>query len=781
MNYKELNEYTNESSAYTLRDLWERFLHNWYWFAIGLLIAWCVAFFYLRYAQNYYSAEAKILIKEEAMRTSSELSALAGKNLGGFDVKSNITDQIEVMRSRRLIAKVVDNLQLNIRYFSEGRVKTQELLSVNSPVQIKVLSKEIYYVNFSIHIINNTELKLTYLENEILTAFGEKVSIGGNELMILPHALGPVRVGSEVQVNILPVDAAISFFKSKLNITPLNEGSVLSISMVDNLAQRSKMVIDELISQYNHDAILDKQMVGEKTTQFIEERLMKVTEDLNSKDEEVESFKKSNQVIDLEAEGGSSIHRSNANHDQFLNQSTQLSLVESMDQYLKNNQRELVPTNIGLNDGTVNSYAQQYNELILAKNDLLKHSTPSSQIVQNINEQIQDVHANLTQSLKNYKQTIQITLNRIEKEGGMISGKIHAFPTQEKNFKTIARQQQIIEALYLFLLQKREENEITNSATPSAIKVVDFAYSNNVPISPNSQMIYMMATGLGLALPFGVLYLIFLLNNKVQNRQDLSSTGVSVIGEVPYIRKNKLIEKNDQSVLAESLRILRTNIGFYLTGKTGKAKKVFVTSTLSGEGKTFITANLALILAASKKNNVLIIGADIRNPTLLKVLEMDHMRNKKGLTEFLAESELGINDVLLEKTDWNLDIIHSGILAPNPSELLMNGRFQELMRTAEQRYDYILVDTAPMSLVTDTQLIADEADLFLYIVRANYLDKRMLELPKELYQEKRLSQMALVLNDVGRNQIKGYGYHYSYGYGAQESGWKNRLKKLIGR
>lgn len=601
MNYKELNEYTNESSAYTLRDLWERFLHNWYWFAIGLLIAWCVAFFYLRYAQNYYSAEAKILIKEEAMRTSSELSALAGKNLGGFDVKSNITDQIEVMRSRRLIAKVVDNLQLNIRYFSEGRVKTQELLSVNSPVQIKVLSKEIYYVNFSIHIINNTELKLTYLENEILTAFGEKVSIGGNELMILPHALGPVRVGSEVQVNILPVDAAISFFKSKLNITPLNEGSVLSISMVDNLAQRSKMVIDELISQYNHDAILDKQMVGEKTTQFIEERLMKVTEDLNSKDEEVESFKKSNQVIDLEAEGGSSIHRSNANHDQFLNQSTQLSLVESMDQYLKNNQRELVPTNIGLNDGTVNSYAQQYNELILAKNDLLKHSTPSSQIVQNINEQIQDVHANLTQSLKNYKQTIQITLNRIEKEGGMISGKIHAFPTQEKNFKTIARQQQIIEALYLFLLQKREENEITNSATPSAIKVVDFAYSNNVPISPNSQMIYMMATGLGLALPFGVLYLIFLLNNKVQNRQDLSSTGVSVIGEVPYIRKNKLIEKNDQSVLAESLRILRTNIGFYLTGKTGKAKKVFVTSTLSGEGKTFITANLALILAASKK------------------------------------------------------------------------------------------------------------------------------------------------------------------------------------
>lgn len=778
MNYKELNDLTthaNENSAHSFRDLWERFLKNWYWFAIGLLLAWGSAYFYLRYAQNYYTAEAKVLIKEDAMRTNSELSALAGKSLGGLDGKSNITDQIEVMRSRRLVGKVVNNLQLNVRYFSEGRVKTQELMPTASPVQIRVFSEEIHFVNFSVQILSPMDLKIIYNENAISTSFGKKVKIGNNELVILPAHPENIKAGNEIQVTVEPEESIISWYRNKINITPVNDGSVISISMVDNLSQRAKMVIDELIDQYNKDAILDKQLVGEKTTAFIEERLRKVSEDLSAKDQDVEMFKKRNQVIDLEAEGGTSIGQSNANHDQYLNQSTQLSLVESMDNYLKNNQKALVPTNIGLNDGSVNNYAQQYNELILAKNDLLKHSTASSQIVQNLDSQIQDVYANLSQSLKNYKSSIQITLNRIDQEGGRISTKIHAFPTQEKEFKNIARQQQIVEALYLFLLQKREENEITNSATPSAIKVVDFAYSNNASISPNRKMIYSAATAIGLALPFGLLYLMFLLNNKVQSRKDLAYTGISVIGEVPYAKSQKTIHHNDHGVLAESLRILRTNIGFYTHSKQENAKKIFVTSTLSGEGKTFITANLALILAASQKNKVLIVGADIRNPSLLNVLNMSHLSSHKGLTEFMAERHLQLEDVLLKKDDWEVDVIHSGVMAPNPSELLMNGRFQQLMEVANERYDYILVDTAPMSLVTDTQLIAGEADLFLYVVRANFLDKRMLDFSKEMYEQKRLPNMTLVLNDVGRNSSYGYGYGYTYGYGNQKKGWVARL------
>ena len=532
MKYKELNEIIDspsDNTSHTFRELWEQFIRNWYWFALGLLLAWVGAFFYLRYSQSLYSAEAKVLIKEDAMQSGSELSALAGKSLGGFDGKSNIADQIEVMRSRRLVQKVVENLQLNVRYFSEGRVKKQELMHEAAPVKIRILSDEISYLNFNLKVLSNTELELTIDENKSTVKFGNSVKIGNNEFIILPQNLNSIRVGSEVQVTLGSIQAATSRILNGLRINALNDGSVVSVSIVDNLPSRAKTIVDELINQYNEDAISDKQLIGEKTTDFIEERLSKVTDDLKMIDRDVEMFKKDNKVIDLEVEGGSSINQFNINHSQYLEKSTQLSMVNAMSEYLENNGMDLIPSNIGLTDQSVNTYAQKYNELILARNDMLNHSTENSQIIQNIDEQIRDVKSNLNNSLNNYKKTIQISLNRIENEGGRISSKIQAFPTQEKEFINIARQQQIIEALYLFLLQKREENEITNSATPSAIKVVDYAYSSNFPISPNSQRIYMMATVLGLALPFGMLYLFFLLNNKVQSRRDLEVTGVTVM------------------------------------------------------------------------------------------------------------------------------------------------------------------------------------------------------------------------------------------------------------
>src|SRR5690606_30719261 len=332
------------------------------------------------------------------------------------------------------------------------------------------------------------------------------------EFMVLPKGSS---VGRTVHVVVYPASSGISMLKSRLSISPINDGSVLSVSMVDNLPARAKKVIDELINQYNEDALADKELIGEKTTQFIEERLAKVSEDLQAKDQDVEVFKKGNNVINLETEGGISLSEASANNAQVLEQSTQLSLVNSMQDYLRNNQNDLIPENVGLADGAVNANAAKYNQLILARMDMLKHSTESSQIVQNLNQQIQEIRTNLNQSLNNYKKTTQISLNSIQGESGRIASKINRFPTQEKEFKNISRQQQIVEALYLFLLQKREENEITNAATPSSIKVVDYAYSNNVAISPNRQNIYLMATAAGLLVPFAALYLMFLMNNKV--------------------------------------------------------------------------------------------------------------------------------------------------------------------------------------------------------------------------------------------------------------------------
>lgn len=780
MQYKELNndESVSNENSLALREILERLLRNWYWFVLGLIIAWAGAYIYLRYTENLYRAEAKVLLKEDLSTSSSELSALVGKGMGRGDTKPNISDQIEVMHSRRLIGKVVDNLQLNIRYFSEGRVKQQELLDGASPINVKVLTKEPSYVNFEVLVKSESDIEIIYNERVLKSTFGKPVKLGKVEFIVLPRNVSP---GRSVQVAILPWESGISMYRGRLSIVPINEGSVVSVSMVDNLQERAKKVIDELIIQYNEDALHDKQIIGEKTTRFIEERLAKVSEDLRSKDRDVESFKKDNQVIDLQAESGISLSESSANNSQVLAQSTQLSLVNSMQDYLRNNKNDLIPENIGLDDAAVNANAAKYNTLILTKMDMLKHSTESSQLVQNLDEQIEDIRTNLQQSLNNYKKTTQISLNRLQGEGGRISSKIHRFPTQEKEFKDIARQQQIVEALYLFLLQKREENEITNAATPSSIKVVDYAYSNNYPISPNRQNIYLMATAAGLLVPFAVLYLLFLLNNKVQTRKDIEKLGPSIIGDIPSTRSDEIIGHNDRSILAESFRMLRTNIGFYLSNKKSGSRNIFITSTVSGEGKTFAASNLAIILSAAKKYRVILIGADIRNPRLLEMLNITQYNKHKGITQFLSDSDTTVEDIIIDDKSLAFDVIHSGVLAPNPSELLMNGRFGVLLDAIKDKYDYIVVDTAPTSLVTDTQIIAGHADLFLYLIRANYLDKRMLEMPRELYRDKRLPNMTLVLNDVGSNSGYGYGYGYGYGGYATKSpkAWKRFLPKNL--
>src|SRR5690606_20521346 len=296
MQYKELNndETASNENSLALREILERLLQNWYWFVLGFVIAWAGAYIYLRYTENLYRAEAKVLLKEDLSTSSSELSALVGKGMGRGDTKPNISDQIEIMRSRRLIGKVVDNLQLNIRYFSDGRVKQQELLDEASPVKVKVLTKEPSFVNFEVLVKSESDIEIIYNEKALKSTFGKPIKLGKVEFIVLPRNVSP---GRSVQVTILPLESGISMYRGRLSIAPINEGSVVSVSMVDNLSGRAKRVIDELISQYNEDALYDKQLIGEKTTRFIEERLAKVSEDLRSKDRDVEGFKKDNQVI----------------------------------------------------------------------------------------------------------------------------------------------------------------------------------------------------------------------------------------------------------------------------------------------------------------------------------------------------------------------------------------------------------------------------------------------------------------------------------------------------
>ena len=409
---------------------------------------------------------------------------------------------------------------------------------------------------------------------------------------------------------------------------------------------------------------------------------------------------------------------------------------------------------------------------------MLKSVTNEHPNVIKLQEQISDIKRNLKNSLRLYRNNTQTTLNSIQNKQNQIVSKIQKVPSQERGFRDISRQQQIVEALYLFLLQKREENEIKAAATPENIKVIDYAYDNKIPVSPKKNIILLGALMLGIIVPFVLIYIYKLLNNNVNSKEDVeNAVGAPIAGQVPK-SETSIIEHNDNSSVAEAFRILRTNVNF-LMKNSKESQCIYVTSTTSGEGKTFVATNLAQILTMSGKS-VLLIGADIRSPKVLDYLNIaDQYRHRYGVTEYLISEDVKMEEIIIKKPDnYKFDVIYSGQIAPNPSELLMNGRFDDIVNYGKQHYDYVLVDTAPVSLVTDTLLIADDADLTMYVVRANYLDKRMLAIPRDLYKENRLKNMTMVVNDV--DFTKGYGYGYGYGYGENhnnQSWFKNLFKK----
>lgn len=766
-------------------------LRNWYWILLGPAITLTAAYFQLRYAENMYSAGARILVKKEAVQQQSELSAITGGRFSQGTGESGMSDQIDLLKSHRLMDKVVKKTDFNVRYFVEGRVKTVELFPERSPVRVKILSEEPGSVNFEINTLKDSEIEVIHGGRKIRTSLGKPIKLGGTELTLLPQNGKKVFPGQNVQINVMSTGGAANFYRSRLSVLPAKEeGSLLNLSMVDNVPERAIIIINELISQYVEDAIADKQASTERTTQFIEDRLAKVAEDLDTKDRDIEQFKKDHKLISVQSEGGRWAGLSSGNYNEIITTNNQLGMVGFVEEYLKENQGEQIPANLGIQDGTTGSAITKLNGLIAERDVLLKSATENNRTVQNLNEQIELADGLLRESLSNYKKTLQISLSQTEREKQTNDSRVMLYPTQEREFRNIERQQGIVEGLYLFLLQKREENEIRNSATPSPVKVVDFASSSFSPISPIRKTTYMKAAAVGLAVPVGVLLLIFFLNTKVKGRKDVEGLGISIIGEIPSTRHEKRIQENDRSMLAEAFRILRTNISFYMTRKKEGSKNIFITSTISGEGKTFLASNLATILCASGKYKVALMGADIRNPILLKVLDLFRYRHEKGLTQFLIDESISPENLIIKDPEIPFDLIHAGKLAPNPAELLMTERAKELFEWLGQNYDYVVVDTAPVSMVADTQIIAHYADLFLYVIRVNYLDKKMLEMPKHLNQEKKLPNMALVINDVDEHSGYGIGYGgYGYGYisDAPPKGWRkyvpvkirHRIKRIL--
>ncbi|MBI6119544.1 GumC family protein [Salegentibacter maritimus] len=776
-----------------LREEIEKYLYYWPWFVMGVILCLLIGVSYLKLTTSQYSTTASIIIKDEKGKgPTSEMAAFTDLGLLSGMGASSIENEIGILKSKTLMTQTIKALNLNINYFEEESLKTKELytktpfkvvaLQLNEKDLVHAINEGLgntYYIipksDEYFHLIN------VETGEEIEGKFGVTLEIDFATIIVEKTGINQEQDAGKIAVRFSPMESVIAKYRGavQVNLTDKNS-SLLQLNLVDPVKEKAQDILDQLILEYNQQAIEDKNLVASNTAKFIDERLAIINQELDSVEVGKEEFKESNQLTNIEVESEQFIENASDYKKQQQEVGTQLELANAMITYLETGTNsDLLPANLGIQEDGVNDIIKEYNTLVLERNRVLSGSTEENPVVLRLNSQINQMRANVLQSLERMRNNFRIAQEDLDRQMAVIGSQISSVPAKERQYRGIERQQSIKEALYLFLLEKREENSLSLAVTAPKAKIVDNAYSGNKPVSPKSKIILLAALILGLLIPFLIIYLKNLLNNKVTDRTDIESATktIPIVGEIPRIsrKENDLIAVNDRSVLSEAFRIMVTNLQYLLVsaGDKDKGIKLFVTSTVKGEGKTFTAFNLAITFANMGKR-VIIVGADLRNPQLQRY--ESNARQYSGVSDYLYNDKVKLQDIIAQsKANAKLDLIASGNIPPNPSELLRSDRMGYLLKELEEIYDYIIVDTAPAMLVADTFLINKYADLTLYVVRAGYTEKKLLGFAEDSKNEGKLHDVSFVLNDVELANF-GYGNKYGYAYGEEKKSFFRRLK-----
>ena len=779
-----------------LREELGKYLRYWPWFVLGIIFSMALAFTYLKITTPTYHTLSSIIIKDEKTNApSSEMSAFADLGLLGGMGTNSIENEIGILRSKRMMTDVVRALNLNVTYFDEDAIKSSELYR-DTPYLIQILRlNEKTLKNYThtsaakFRFIHGKEDHFQLIATETEEVFkgkmGQPMEIPFADIILVENSeyvLDPEGKLPELAIKFSSIESVVANYRSKLqvNLTDKNS-SLIELGLDDSVKAKAQDILDQLIFEYNKEAIDDKNQVAQNTATFIDERLQIITKELDSVETGKEEFKEANQLTNIEAESEMFIVNVNEFNKKEQEIGTQLELVNTMISYLKTDSgSDLLPANLGIQEQSVNKNIEEFNTLVLERNRILNSSTEKNPIVKRLNSQIEQIKSNVQASFERLRSNLLVSQQQLERQGSLINSKISAVPSKERRYRGIERQQNIKESLYLFLLQKREENSLSLAVTAPKAKIVDRAYSSVEAVFPKPRIILSAAFILGLLIPFLIIYLKTLLSNKVKSREDLETQAkeIPVVGEIPRVEKkdSEMVLKNDRSVLAESFRILHTNLQYLLINSKNKIRgnTIFVTSTVKGEGKTLVSFNLAATLANTNKK-VLLVGADLRNPQLQR-FEVD-AREHNGVSDYLANDALNLNDLIRESntSNPNLQLLPSGTIPPNPSELWRRDKTGEMFKELETMYDYVIVDTAPSLLVTDTFLINKWADLTLYVVRAGYTEKKLLQFAVDSKNDGKFNDLSFVLNDVKLANF-GYGNKYGYAYGEDKKSLFERLK-----
>ena len=780
-----MNNVNDNEATIDLQDLIKPYLKRWYWFLIGFIVFVLLGIIYIKTTAPIYKIESTVLIKDAKKMSSAsgDFGVLSG--LGGFAGMgtNSIENELEIFKSRKIIEDVIKDLKLQVPLYSREQFYNVELYKETAPFNIYVVNEkpdeELPKKPIDIKIEGDKiTLSSKELKKDVTGTFNKTISLPYVNLMITKNPGFNQRKVKKMKMDDFfftysDMDGIVDDYQENLVVDLADkDATVIDLSMNYSNRDKAKDFMNDLVNKYNLYASADKNTESRKTKDFIDDRITLISKELGDVENQKEQFKIANDVVDIPTEAKMNLQISTeANRNQVEND-TQIELTNILIKYINSaeNQYQVIPTNIGIDNSAATSNISAYNKLVLDRSRMLENATPENPIIIEITREINSLKTAIKESLYKTLNTLKINRQKIAGFENRAESKISEFPRQEKLFRSIERQQQIKENLFLLLLQKREEAAITLAITADKARVVDYAYVDKKPVAPRKMIILLASALLGMALPFGLIYLKELLNNKLVDKHDLEKLSTaSVLAEIPRVaaKENELIQHNDVSPLAESFRILVTNIRFMLPKKEG-AKVIFVTSSVKGEGKTFVSVNLSLALATAQ-SKVLVIGSDIRNPQLQRYNPA--MKGAKGLAEYLHGD---VNDAhsIIRPSGFNphCDFIYSGSIPPNPADLLQNGRYEQLLDAVKNDYQYIILDTAPLMLVTDSLLIADVADATVYVTRSEVTEKAYIEFANNQIDSQKIKNVGFVLNDVHKTNF-GYGNKYGYGYQAEEKKW----------
>ncbi|RAJ09275.1 GumC family protein [Arenibacter echinorum] len=782
----------NLSSELGLKEIITNYTKHWKWFVLSVIVALAIGYVKLRYSIPEYAAEAKIQILDDKNSTS-ELSTF--QDLGVMPGGANkVEDEIQLINSRSNLIEVVKKLGLNVKVTSLGKILDSEIYR-NPPFKVNFIAQDSIVNNakFSFYLTLSNATTFGYTEDEDIPlkpyAYGKNISTPMGDIVITPNVANITSYeDKKYKVSVTPVVMVAQQYQRKVMVSPAAEYSnILNISLNDPIPQKANDIINALIETYNNNAVADRKAIADKTSEFIDDRITDIYSSLSIQDQSEEDYKAGRGITDIASQASVNLTVSASSQQELQNTALQLDIASSMKDLVESQEGyEILPSNVGLSDPTIANTTARYNELVSERNRLLKSSNEKNPIIVNLDQQLEGLKRSMQSSLGSMTNNLGLQVNSLSSQLSKVNSRLYAAPKNQRALRDIGRKQETTESLYLYLLQKREESQISYASAKPKSKIIDQSYSvSPLPVSPNSKIVYLSFFLFGLIIPFSIIYANDLLDNKVHSKTGLERLirDIPVLGELPKLGKKeaKLVGKDDRSILAESLRIIRTNLDYMIKSKSdsGKGNLIYITSSVPGEGKTFLSSNLSMIFASTNKK-VLLIGADIRNPKLysfFKNKNIDELggssRNRDtGLTEYLYDKDLNIKEIthsMLVHTN-TIDVIYSGKIPPNPAELLMSSRMKELLEEVSGKYDYVVVDTAPLMVVTDTLLITEYADHIIYVTKAGFTEKKVLDFPVRLKKEGKLNGLSFVVNNVKVSNL-GYGGSYGYGYGKSHKKW----------